>query len=182
MDALATVLDEVGRVVARMDPAEIEAFAAEVAALPRVFVTGEGRSGLMARAFAMRLLHLGSSVAVLGETATPPIAAGDGLVAVSGSGTTAVTRLLAEQAVTAGARLLAVTTDPDSPLAVQAARSLVIPAATKWRRAGEPASEQPLGSLFDQCAHLALDAVCLAIARRRGFTNDAARQRHANAE
>jgi len=180
--AMSTVLQEIERVVATMDEAEVDAFAGAVLALPRVFVTGEGRSGLMARTFAMRLAHLGLAVAVVGETTTPPIRRGDGLVAVSGSGTTAVTRLIAEQASEAGASVLAVTTDPDSPLARLASRTPEVPAATKWRRDGEPATEQPLGSLFDQCAHVALDAVCLVIARRRGLDNERAREQHANVE
>ena len=182
MDALTTVLGEIEGVMGAMDEADLEAFAGAMLALPRVFVTGEGRSGLMARAFAMRLAHLGLAVAVVGETTTPPVARGDGLVAVSGSGSTAITRLIAEQAHDAGASVLAVTTDPDSPLGRLAAQTLVVPAATKWRRPGESATEQPLGSLFDQCAHVALDAVCLIVSRRRGLGNQEARERHANVE
>ncbi|HID41529.1 MAG TPA: 6-phospho-3-hexuloisomerase, partial [Pyrodictium sp.] len=39
----------------------------------KVLVMGAGRSGLVGRAFAMRLMHLGFNVYVLGETITPSI-------------------------------------------------------------------------------------------------------------
>ncbi|MEM2817946.1 MAG: SIS domain-containing protein, partial [Archaeoglobaceae archaeon] len=47
----------------------------------RIFVVGIGRSGLVAKAFAMRLMHLGYKAFVIGETTTPRIEAGDLLVA-----------------------------------------------------------------------------------------------------
>jgi 6-phospho-3-hexuloisomerase len=136
----------------------------------------------MARAFAMRLAHLGLPVEVLGETTTPPVDQGDTLVAVSGSGTTHSTVHAAQTASDQGLWVVAVTSDPGSPLARVADRTLVIPAATKWRRPGEPATEQPLGSLFDQACHLVLDAVCLHLARRTGTDNRQARTRHASIE
>ena len=179
---LATILREVELVLAAVDEQQLTGFAAAVAAAPRVFVTGEGRSGLMAKAFAMRLMHLGRVVYVVGETITPALAASDALVAVSGSGTTAGTLHVAQQARNLGVAVLAVTTTPQSPLATLATHTLVLPAATKWRREGEPSSVQPLGSLFDQCSHVALDAVCLRIAQQHKVDPAAARARHVNVE
>lgn len=179
---LDTILDEVATVVPKVDPHQLGAFADRLADAGRVFVTGEGRSGFMARAFAMRLMHLGLHVYVVGETTTPSVGAGDTVVAVSGSGTTAGTVRVAEQSRTVGARVLAVTTEPGSPLGRLAVATLVIPAATKHRRSGEAATIQPLSSLFDQVTHLALDAVCLELARRRGVDNTAAKAAHANTE
>ena len=136
----------------------------------------------MARAFAMRLMHLGLTVFVVGETTTPAITGEDTLVAVSGSGTTAGTARVAQQAAKQGAVVLAVTTDAQSSLAKTAQGILLIPAATKWRRRGEEETAQPLGSLFDQATHIALDAVCLVIAERKRISNEHARQLHANVE
>ncbi len=182
MGVLSTILGEIDGVLRKVDEAQVDAFAGAVVEAPRVFVTGEGRSGLMAKAFAMRLMHLGLTVYVIGETITPPAGKGDLMVAVSGSGTTAGTAQVAQAAQKAGAQLLAVTTDDESPLGKMAARTLLIPAATKWRREGEAKSQQPLGSLFDQCCHIALDAVCLRVAELQGETNETARLRHANVE
>jgi len=88
VNALETILAEVRQVLERMDDGQLDRLAVGLLAAPRVFITGEGRSGFMAKAFAMRLAHLGLPVAVLGETTTPPVTRGDTLVAVSGSGTT----------------------------------------------------------------------------------------------
>ena len=136
----------------------------------------------MARAFAMRLMHLGLTVYVIGETTTPAVAAGDTVVAVSGSGTTAGTVRVADQAQEVGATVLAVTTEPESPLGRLAGSILVIPAATKYRRDGEAPTIQPLSSLFDQATHVALDAICLDLASRRGVDNATAKATHANTE
>ena len=181
-DPLTTIARELEPVLARVDRDGLEQTVRALEEAPRVFVTGEGRSGLMARAFAMRLMHLGLAVHVVGETTTPAVGPGDLLVAVSGSGTTGHTVQIARSGSSAGARVHAVTSDPDSPLGQLAATRLVLPAATKYRRPGEPASVQPLSSLFDQATHLALDAVCLILAERRQVDNAAAKAAHANTE
>ncbi|PXY27720.1 6-phospho-3-hexuloisomerase [Prauserella muralis] len=177
-DLVDTVLGELRGVLTTVDEEQLAGLTSRLAGARRVFVTGEGRSGFMAKAFAMRLMHLGWTVHVVGETTTPAVAGGDTLVAVSGSGTTAATVRVAEQARRAGAGVLAVTTAAGSPLAEQAVHTLVVPAATKHRRAGEAASVQPLSSLFDQATHVLLDVVCLRLAPG----GDEALARHANTE
>lgn len=54
----------------------------------RIFVVGTGRSELVGKAFAMRLMHLGFNVHVVGEVTTPAIRDKDCLIAISGSGET----------------------------------------------------------------------------------------------
>ncbi|MGT2463713.1 6-phospho-3-hexuloisomerase [Sinomonas atrocyanea] len=181
-DPLTMIARELEPVLARIDRDELEGTVRALEEAPRVFVTGEGRSGLMAKAFAMRLMHLGLTSYVVGETTTPAVGPGDLLVAVSGSGTTGHTVQIAQSAAGAGARVHAVTSDPDSPLGRLGAARLVLPAATKHRRPGEPPSIQPLSSLFDQATHLTLDAVCLILAERRQVDNAAAKAAHANTE
>ncbi|QNS07815.1 6-phospho-3-hexuloisomerase [Streptomyces xanthii] len=179
---LDTVLDEMRGVLAAVDAGQLDALASTLLAARRVFVAGEGRSGFMAKAFAMRLMHLGLPVHVIGETTTPAVAEGDTVVAVSGSGTTAGTVRVAEQAVKVGAEVHAVTTAPQSPLGVLAASVVLLPAATKYRRPGEAASVQPLSSLFDQATHVALDVVALRLAGLAHVGHAQARAAHANTE
>lgn len=179
---LRTVLAEITAVVDRLDATAADDAVDVLLAADRVLVTGEGRSGFMAKAFAMRLMHLGLPVHVIGETTCPAVTGTDTVVAVSGSGTTAGTVRVARTAAELGATVLAVSTDPASPLAEAATVTVVVPAATKYRRPDEPATIQPLSSLFDQVTHLVLDAVCLGIAARRGVDNSAAAARHANTE
>jgi 6-phospho-3-hexuloisomerase len=181
-DDLTTVLREITGVADKIDRGQIGAFVDRLTSAPRVFVSGEGRSGLMGKAFAMRLMHLGLTVYAMGETITPAVAEGDLVVAVSGSGTTGGTVRAAEGARKAGAGVHAVTTDPASPLGELADAALVLPAATKYRRADEAPTIQPLSSLFDQMTHIALDVVCLEVARRRDVDNERARRNHSNTE
>ncbi len=181
-DLTATVLEEIRTVLSRVDMAGVDALASALLSTNRTFVTGEGRSGLMAKAFAMRLMHLGLPVFVVGETTTPAVAPGDLLVAVSGSGTTAATVRAAQAAVSIGASAWGVTTDAQSLLARMVGQLLVIPAATKDRKPGETATIQPLSSLFDQTSHILFDVVCLVVAQSTGQDNTSAAARHANTE
>lgn len=178
--ALDTVRREIDGVLDNVEDAAPTLAADLVLAAPRVFAAGEGRSGLMAKAFAMRLMHLGLRVHVVGETVTPGFGEADLLVAVSGSGSTAATLRSAQQVRDKGGMVLAVTTDAASRLADLAERTVVVPAATKARSATEASTQQPLGSLFDQCTHVLLDAVCLEITRRRAVSLDESRGLHAS--
>lgn len=88
MTKTQTILDEITAVINHIKEPQIEEVAFSLYQAKRIFVIGEGRSGLMGKSFAMRLMHLGATVYVVGETITPSIATGDVLVAVSGSGKT----------------------------------------------------------------------------------------------
>jgi 6-phospho-3-hexuloisomerase len=179
-DSLSTLRHELSSVLDMIDGGLLHHMAQVLVEAPRLFCAGEGRSGFMAKAFAMRLMHLGLSVNVVGETVTPGFGEGDLLVVISGSGSTAASVRAAQQAVERGAIVVAVTTDPQSALASIARDIVVIPASTKLRRADEPPSEQPLGSLFDQCTHLVLDAVCMDVGQMRSVSLGQARKMHAS--
>lgn len=182
MNYLESILSEMGGVLEKVDEASISKFADIIEKGKRVFVVGEGRSGLMAKSFAMRLMHLGATVYVVGETITPAIGKGDVIVAVSGSGTTKNVVMVAQKAGELECPVLVVTTNPKSELGSIASFIIHVPAATKYRREGEPASIQPLGSLFDQCAHLVFDAICLEYYSIKSEDNNGALARHSNLE
>jgi len=183
MNTLNTVLQEIETVMSQVEQVSIEDFANALHQHEgRIFVVGEGRSGLMAKAFAMRLMHLGANVYVVGETITPSIAKEDMVVAISGSGTTTSVVEKAQTAHRRGCKVICMTTDLASPLAEASMKVLHIPAATKYRKAGETASIQPLSSLFDQATHLVLDVVCLEFSGLRAQSNETAVQRHSNLE
>ena len=147
----------------------------------RVFVHGAGRSGLALRMTAMRLMHLGLEVHVVGEVTTPAIREGDVLLVASGSGTTAGIVAAARTATDVGATVLAVSTTDDAPLAELAAVTLVVPAATKTDRSGT-ASVQYAGSRFEQAVVLLGDALFHALWTRSGLSADDLWPSHANLE
>ncbi|KQS18043.1 6-phospho-3-hexuloisomerase [Frigoribacterium sp. Leaf186] len=188
--ALELVADEVDAAVSAVLDADagdddtsgqLDAFADLVDDAERVFVHGAGRSGLALRMTAMRLMHLGLEVHVVGEVTTPAIGEGDVLLTASGSGTTSGIVAAARTAVDAGARVAAITTAVDSPLADLAEAVLVVPAADKQDRSGT-ASAQYAGGLFEQAVVLLGDAVFHALWKRSGADADELWPRHANLE
>ena len=178
----ADSLDRIDAVLREADPAPFDILAARIAARPRVFVTGSGRSGLAARAFAMRLAHLGIETHVAGETTTPPIGRGDVLVAVTGSGDTPSVVAHARKAKEVGASVAAVTARPDSPMAELA--EIVAELNTPSKGGGDP--EWGMigygGTLFERTAFLYLEALWEEVAERLGLGPEDLASRHANLE
>ena len=82
------IVNEIQRVTRNIKPKDILAFTDTVNKHQRIYVFGEGRSGLILKSFAMRLARLGKTVYVVGETVTPPVNGNDLLITVSGSGET----------------------------------------------------------------------------------------------
>ncbi|MFJ2369284.1 6-phospho-3-hexuloisomerase [Microbacterium sp. NPDC087665] len=147
----------------------------------RVFVYGAGRSGLALRMTAMRLMHLGLDVHVVGDTTAPAIAAGDVLLTASGSGTTESIVRAAERAASLGARVGLITTADSSPLADIADVRVRVPAAQKLDRSAE-ASAQYAASLFEQVVVVIGDGLFHALWQRQGTSADDLWPRHANLE
>jgi len=179
-DAAKMIADEIAGVVARIDAEEATCLVERIAGARTVVIAGEGRSGLVGRTFAMRLMQMGVAAYVAGETITPAVGAGDLFIAISGSGRTAATLTCARSAREAGADVALISARREGPLADLAADVLVIPGATKGRDPGEATSVQPLSSLFDQALHVALDALVMLLMRRLGRSEDEMRRAHTN--
>ena len=182
--SLSRISGEIDTVIERLARGETPALAVVVdlvAAAPRVFVLGAGRSGLALQMTAMRLMHLGVEVHVVGEVTTPAITEHDLLVTASGSGTTVGILRAAQTAIDVGAQVAAITTAADSPLAQLATATIVVPAAAKLDRS-ETVSTQYSGSLFEQVVVLLGDALFDALWQRSGSTADELWPRHANLE
>jgi 6-phospho-3-hexuloisomerase len=182
MNEIQVIFRELQGVLEQISVTDIHQFGKVIGSATRIFVTGEGRSGLMAKAFAMRLMHLGATAYVVGETITPAMRSDDVLIAISGSGTTETVNLVAGKAKALGCHVIAVTANTESPLASQAAQTFRVPGATKYRRDGEPKSVQLLSSLFDQSLHLFLDAVCLHAANAAKKDESTVLSKHSNLE
>jgi len=179
---IGEILGEMSRTLGQVSPEGLDRLVEAVLSADRIYVAGGGRSGLMARAFAMRLMHLGLRTYVVGDTTTPSIRSGDLLVSCSASGETQVTVLVSQVAQTAGARVFAITATPDSPMARLANETIVIGAPTKHTPRGGGESVQYGGSLFEQAMLVLLDAVSSEIGRRLGTPEQDLDARHANLE
>jgi 6-phospho-3-hexuloisomerase len=141
---------------------------------PHTFVTGAGRSGLVARSFGMRLMHVGLRAYIPGETTTPAADKGDLIVAVSTTGTTGYTAYLAQRAKELGATVVAITSEADSPLAKLADKVIIIPA--------EGDDIVIRAAVFEHAASLCLDAVFNVLAEFLKLDVDQFKKHHANLE
>jgi 6-phospho 3-hexuloisomerase len=189
--AMGEILAHLQKTHEELNRDQVEAFVQSLMNAKRVFVLGAGRSGLVARAFAMRLMHLGMDVYVVGETITPAIREGDVVVAVSGSGETDLVVGAASIAKKVGAKIAVVTSFPDSRLGKMADVVVVLPGRTRTETiseyverelAGEHASLAPLGTLFEISASVFLDGVIAALMNKLNKKEKDLKERHANVE
>lgn len=176
----AAILKEIEAVLGAFPPEPFEDAARRLAEAPRVFTAGAGRSGLLMRMFAMRLMHVGVTAHAVGEATTPSFAAGDLLILASGSGSTATMAVIAQKAKSLGGRIVLVTYAEDGPLASLADRVVRLPVPQDDSRPGGLAGEQLLGTLFDQTVQIVLDALACEVAVLRHDSHANAARRHAN--
>jgi len=106
--AMSAIVAHVSDIIGGLDESEIDGMVESIEGASRVFLLGAGRSGLVARAFAMRLVQLGLTAYVVGESITPAMTDKDLLIVVSGSGETTSIVNAAGIAKGVGSRILTV--------------------------------------------------------------------------
>jgi 6-phospho-3-hexuloisomerase len=182
-DLVARAAGEIRDAVAAIDPAAMAGMVEELARARRVVCYGVGREGLMMRALAMRLYHMGLDAHVVGDMSCPPVGPGDLLVVSAGPGGFSTVEGLIGVARSAGARVACVTAQPQGPAPRAADRVFLIPAQTMANDQGAAAtSVLPMGSLFEGAQYLAFELLILALRDRLGVTPEAMRARHTNLE
>jgi 6-phospho-3-hexuloisomerase len=172
---------------------DVEKFIAVLLDAKRVYVIGAGRSGLVAKAFAMRLMHLGLHAYVVGETITPALNKGDVMVIFSGSGRTKTVADLAETAKDIGGKICLITSNADSRIGkiadsiviIEQHRDAVTNDAEEFeirQMMGEHKSFAPLGTLFETASMIFADAVISRMMEITKTDESALKNRHTNIE
>ena len=171
-----------------LDEESIDKFENIIIGSENVFVTGAGRSGLAAKAFAMRLMHLGLSAYVVGETISPAINEEDCIIAISGSGETNTIVSAVKIAKNRGSKVLAVTSYPESTLGQLADSCLLVKGRTKkevddenyMKRQinGNYTSLTPLGTAFELTTLVFLDAIVSELMEKMHQTESDLKARH----
>ena len=171
-----------------LDKDAINSFEDTIIAANNIFVTGAGRSGLAAKAFAMRLMHLGLSAYVVGETISPAINEGDCIVAISGSGETNTIVSAAKIAKSRGSKVLSLTSYPDSTLGQLSDSFILVKGRTKkevddenyMKRQiyGNYTSLTPLGTAFELTTLVFLDAIVSELMEKMQQTESDLKARH----
>jgi len=152
-----------------------------------VFLIGAGRSGLAAKAFAMRLMHLGISVYVVGETISPAINEDDTIIAISGSGETNTILSAVKIAKKRGSKVLALTSYGESTLGELSDTYILVKGRTKIdpfddylerQIDGKYRSLTPLGTLFELTSLIFLDGLISELMYRLDKTETDLKERH----
>jgi 6-phospho-3-hexuloisomerase len=151
---------------------------------------GAGRSGLIGKAFGMRLQHLGFNAYVLGDTIVPSISKDDLVIAISGSGTTKLVVTAAEAAKQVDAEIVAITSYPTSPLGRISTHTVFLKGrveistkdyfARQILGLHEPLA--PLGTVFEDSAMFLLDSIIATLMIQLNVEEADMRKRHANIE
>lgn len=173
---------EISESVQKVDGTQIEELIKRIMRSESIFVAGGGRSGLMIRSFAMRLMQMGYKVHVVGETVTPAIGERDLILIGSGSGETQSLVAMAQKAKSIGSALAVVTIKPESRLGKLSDTVVVLPGATKDQNPDNLVTVQPMASLFEQTLLIVLDAVILRLMEQKKLQSDNMFGLHANLE
>lgn len=178
MDTLNVIAEEILSVLSKVNREELEQVVGSIDKNTRIMVDGEGRSGLMGKGFAMRLMHLGYEVYVVGETITPAIEKNDIYFSISGSGESSNVVVNTKKAKEKGCKIIAATSKEQSTIASLADKLIIVPGTTKGDNGEQRKSVQLLSSLFDQSLHIVLDAICLMLSKKDNVSNSEATAKH----
>jgi 6-phospho-3-hexuloisomerase len=173
---------EIADAVAAVDPAEADGMVAEIVAARRIALHGVGREGLMMRALAMRLFHLGLDAHVVGDMTAPALGRGDLLLVSAGPGRFATVSAFVAVAKAAGARAACFTAQPGGETPRACDRVMTLPAQTMADDRGPATGTLPMGSLYEGAQYLAFELLVLALRDRLGAAPEAMRARHTNLE
>ena len=171
----AYVLERLGRILSEDRTADLRAALEVLTSAGKIFVYGVGRSGLVARGFAMRLVQLGLEVYFIGETITPIVEKGDAVLVVSNTGDTMSAVQTANIARRVGAKVVSVTGNRTSKLAH--ASNVVI--VVREDHDAERTRLAPLGTLFEDASWILLDGLVAEAMEALGETEASMRARHA---
>jgi len=169
------LLNSISSALSKITPEEIEWCVEHILRAKKVFLYGVGRSGLMGKAFAMRLVQMGLQAFFIGETVSPVVTKEDIAIMISNTGETISTIQTANILRRVGAEVIVVTGDKGSNLA--RAGNLVIhidvPSSGKRR------DYAPLGTLFEDASLIFFDTLVPYLMERLNETEDSLRRRHA---
>ena len=178
MDSQQLIFSRLTTILSETDKSNAAKLMQLVDGAGRIFIGGAGRSGLVSRFFAMRLVHSGYQVNMIGEIVTPAIKAGDLLVLVSGSGGTETLLPFVKKAKSVGAKLAVVSMKAKSAMAEVADLNIQIGNDNSFPLT----NGMPMGAQFELSALIFLEGVIADIVHTKGLTEEGMRAIHANLE
>lgn len=183
-NTLFLILDELKNTYINLNEKELQDLEDRIQKANKIYVAGVGRSLMMIRGLAMRLMHIGFTAYVIGETVTPAIEKGDLLIIASGSGETGTLTVIAEKCKSMDISLALITTNPKSTIGKMADSIVTVNAATPKLPGKKCESVQPGANTFEQSVLLIGDSLVIDIISNQNLNNNNAElmKRHANLE
>jgi 3-hexulose-6-phosphate synthase/6-phospho-3-hexuloisomerase len=184
--SVRNIISEISSVMEEIDENIVEEVISEILKANKIFIVGAGRSGLVGKAFAMRLMQIGFRVYVVGETITPSMEEGDLLIAISNSGETKSVCLASQIAMTIKGNIVGITSNKNSRLAKKATKSIIIDTKhrtdpTRFVQKGfhnEVPSFAPLGTLFEVSTFLFFEGLIGSIMERTNRREEDLKKMH----
>ena len=172
---LQYIIKEIQEALSRLDPRAVEDAIATLSSAKKIFIYGVGRSGLVGQAFAVRLVQMGFDVHFVGDMTTPFVDEHDLVIIVSNTGETMSAVQTANIVRRVGARVISVTSNPNSKLGH--ASNIIL-------EVGQSKDEQkrkyaPLGTVFEDAALIMFDSMVPVIMERMDQNEASLRRRHA---
>lgn len=174
------ILDQLKDTAANVTDEEVDTMINAIFEAKQIFIGGAGRSLLMMRSLAMRLMQFGFNSHVVGDTTTPAIREGDLLILGTNSGETKNLKSWVEVAKNNNAKILVITSNPESTIGSQA--DYIV----KFNKIVDVDKIQSSGSSFEQSLLIFCDAVVMCLFNTGKLSNDEIdkfiRIKHANLE
>lgn len=172
------IVDKISGILEATDESYDQKLTAMLDRAGRIFVSGAGRSGLIGRFFAMRLMHSGYDVYVVGEIVTPSIKSGDLLLIISGSGETEQLISFTKRAKQIGADIVLISAKSDSTIGDMADAIFQIGTPEQYGKV----KGMPMGTVFELSTLFFLEALISHVIHEKGIPEETMRERHANLE
>jgi 6-phospho-3-hexuloisomerase len=190
-NAMIQIVEHVDKTIKELDDFQLDQMVHDIENSEKIFLMGAGRSGLAGRAFAMRLVQLGLTAYVIGESVTPSMTKKDLLIAISGSGETNSVINAAKTAKGVGSKVLTVTSYPDSSLGKISDQVVKVRGRTKidiekdhlkHQIEGTHSSLTPLGTLFEDTVMIFFDGIIARLMTHLKTKEIDMKRRHATLE
>ncbi len=190
-NAMLQIAEHIDRTINELDDKQIEDMINHIIDADKIFLMGAGRSGLVSKAFAMRLAQLGQVVYVIGESVTPALTEKDLFIPLSGSGETNSVVHAAKTAKGVGSKILAVTSYMESSLAKTSDYVVIVKGRTKidiekdhlkHQIEGTHSSLTPLGTLFEDSVMVFFDGIIAGLMIKLQKKEADLKKRHATLE
>jgi 6-phospho-3-hexuloisomerase len=172
------IIDKISNVLGATDTSYDEKLTQLLDGAKRIFISGAGRSKLVGNFFAMRLVHSGYDVSVVGEIVTPSIKNGDLLIVISGSGETEQLIAFTKSARKIGAKIVLISAKSSSTIGDMADGVFTVGSAEQYSKV----VGMPMGTVFELSTLIFLEAIVSHIIHEKGIPEEVMRERHANLE